>query len=92
MLKQKKRGEKKRREKKTDAQSFEGNIYVVVSKMIMDNSKVWPHEDVVKIVHSRYFTVAARLADGREAGNTSRSTRGEQMSLGVRRRATATGV
>lgn len=44
------------------------------SKMIMEwNSKVWPHEGA-KIVHSRYFIAAARLAGGRELGNTSKST------------------
>lgn len=50
------------------------------SKMIMDNSKVWPREGI-KIVHSRYFTAAARLAGGRELGNTLKSTQGEQCRL-----------
>lgn len=47
--------------------------------MIMDNSKVWPHEGA-KIVHSRYFTTAARLAGGRELENTEEHT-GRTMSL-----------
>lgn len=49
-------------------------------KMIMDNSKVWPHEGA-KIVHSQYFTAAARLTGARGLGNTSKSTRGEQCHL-----------
>lgn len=49
-------------------------------KMIMDNSKVWPHEGV-KIVHSQYFTAAARLTGRRGLGDTSKSTQGEQCHL-----------
>lgn len=48
--------------------------------MIMDNSKVWPHEGA-KIVHSQYFTAAARLTGARGLGNTSKSTRGGQCHL-----------
>ena len=48
--------------------------------MIMDNSKVWPHEGV-KIVHSQYFTAAARLTGGRGLGDTSKGTQGEQCHL-----------
>lgn len=51
------------------------------SKMIMDNSKVYKSHRGAKIVHSRYFTTAARLAGRRGLGNTSRSTQREQCHL-----------
>jgi len=56
--------------------------------MIMDNSKLRPREGVVKIVHTRYFTTAARLATERErekeTGNASKSTNGTMFAEGKR--------
>lgn len=57
------------------------SAHVAVSKMIMDNSKVWPQEDVVKIVHSRYFTAAARSARrGKDEGHIEGDASGTMSS------------